>query len=153
MKSDNLKNFEKLVSKEKSGWKERAEWRKENKDWLDFTFKISVKILREIRRQKPVNGMSQKKLAEALDVKPQYINRILSGKENLTLKTIIRIGNVLGIKLLEIPMEQETQEVEYPTSELRVCYKNAHTAGKQTTSVEQPTTVAAEPDFDYISNV
>jgi|AntRauTorcE11898_2_1112593.scaffolds.fasta_scaffold00233_4 transcriptional regulator with XRE-family HTH domain len=152
MKSDNLKNFEKLVSKEKSGWKERAEWRKENKDWLDFTFKISVKILREIRRQKPINGMTQKKLAEELGVKPQYVNRILKGKENLTLKTITSIGNVLGIKLLEIPVEQETQEVEYPPAKLSVCYKNAHTAGKQTTSVEQPATVAAEPEFDYIAN-
>ena len=41
MKTENLKNFEKLVSNEKSGWLEKAIWRDKNEAWLDNSAKIA----------------------------------------------------------------------------------------------------------------
>ncbi|MCF8226228.1 MAG: helix-turn-helix transcriptional regulator [Bacteroidales bacterium] len=65
--------------------------------------------MREIRRQKPINGMSQKKLAEDMGVSPQYINKVIKGKENLTLETISRIESVLGTTLIEVPSFESSQ--------------------------------------------
>jgi transcriptional regulator with XRE-family HTH domain len=100
-----LENINKIASKEISSWKKEATERRENIAWTNRSFKIAVRILREIRAQKPLNGMTQKKLAEQMGVTPQYINKVVKGKENLTLETISKIESVLGITLLEIPSE------------------------------------------------
>lgn len=100
--NNNIENFKKLISDDKSSWLQKAQWRKENKAWLDKSFKIAVRILSEIRRQKPINGMTQKKLAEEMGVTPQYINKVVKGKENLRLETISKIEHVLGITLMQI---------------------------------------------------
>ncbi len=103
MNPKKLDNLKKLVSKNKSGWLEKAKWREENESWLDKSAKIAILIISEIEEQKKTKGMSQKKLAEKLDVSPQYINKLLKGQENLTLETISKIEDVLGISLIEIP--------------------------------------------------
>ncbi|WP_439182503.1 helix-turn-helix transcriptional regulator [Carboxylicivirga taeanensis] len=112
MSKANLENFKKLISDDKSGWLEKAKWRKENRAWLDKSAKIAVRILSEIRAQKPVNGMTQKKLAEAMNVTPQYINKVVKGKENMTLETIAKIEQVLGISLMEVPTGKTTLSVK-----------------------------------------
>ncbi len=60
-------------------------------------------MLKEIRVQKPINGMTKKKLAEKMGVTPKYISKVVKGKENLTLETISKIEGVLGIRLVEVP--------------------------------------------------
>ena len=92
--------IESIASAQLSGWGKDAAWRNENRDWLKKSFQIAVKILREIRRQKSINGMTQKSLAEAIGVTPQYINKVVKGQENLTLSTISKIETVLGISLI-----------------------------------------------------
>ena len=115
-KSENRKNFDKLISDKKSGWLDDAVWMESNQAWLDKSAHIAIRILSEIHRQKPVNGMTQKKLAEAMDVSPQYINKIVKGKENLTLETISKIESVLGIKLISVEKENViTKQIKVPT--------------------------------------
>lgn len=92
--------IESVASSQPSGWSKDAAWRNENRDWFKKSFQIAVKILREIRRQKSINGMTQKSLAEAIGVTPQYINKVVKGQENLTLSTIRKIEAVLGISLI-----------------------------------------------------
>lgn len=48
-------------------------------------------------------GMTQKMLAEKMQVSPQYISKILKGKENLSLETISHIEKALNIALISIP--------------------------------------------------
>ncbi|MDF1573165.1 MAG: helix-turn-helix transcriptional regulator [Bacteroidales bacterium] len=91
-----------IASKEASNWQTDATKRQLNKEWTDKSFKIAVRILREIRAQKNVNGMTQKKLADEMNVSPQYINKVLKGKENLTLETISKIEKVLDIRIIEV---------------------------------------------------
>lgn len=104
MSSTNVDNFRKLISNEKSGWLEKARQRKENKAWTKRSSQIAVRIIRAIREQKPANGMTQAKLAEQMGVSAQYINKVVKGQENLTLETIAKIEQVLGIILIEVPV-------------------------------------------------
>ncbi len=78
-----LDNFKKLVSKKKSGWLEKAKWRKENEEWLDISFKIAVKVLSALKENEATDTYpkNQKELAEALDCSPQFISKLLKGQE------------------------------------------------------------------------
>jgi len=91
--------LESLLSEKPSGWMEKAEFRMQNKDWLKKSAKIAFRILRELRLKK----MTQKELALLLDVSPQYVNKIVKGRENLQLDTISKIEGILGITLIEVP--------------------------------------------------
>ncbi|MCF8218492.1 MAG: helix-turn-helix transcriptional regulator [Bacteroidales bacterium] len=91
---------------------EEAKAQKQNRQWIKKSRKIAIHILSEIKRQKPNNGMSQKKLAEKMDVSPQYINKIVKGEENLTLETISRIEEVLGVELFNVDLPQSNMYVE-----------------------------------------
>lgn len=98
MESEEIINFEKLVSPEKSRWLEKAQWREDNQAWLDKSALIAMKVLRAISDQ----NTNQKKLAEKMKVSSQYINKIVKGSENLSLETISKLETALGIHLIEI---------------------------------------------------
>ena len=50
-------------------------------------------------------GMSQKQLAEKMNCSPQYISKVLRGRENLSLETLAKIENALEISIIkEEPM-------------------------------------------------
>ena len=93
----------KIAAREESQWKEAALQRSFDAGWSRLSFLIALRILRSIRDQKLVNGMTQKKLAERIGVSPQYINKVVKGRENLTLETIVKIQKALGVSLIEIP--------------------------------------------------
>jgi len=112
MKTERITNFEKLVSQEKSGWLEKAKWREENRAWLEKSALIAIKILRAISDQ----GISQKKLADKMEVSAQYINKIVKGSENLSLETISKLEMYLGIQLIEIVGFSSSVSYEIPES-------------------------------------
>ena len=100
----NLDNFLNLVSDESSGWLAKAQWREDNKQWLDRSAKIAIKILSILRNNRKENRLpnSQKDLAEMMGVSPQQVNKMVKGTENLTLETISKIEKALGVQLMEI---------------------------------------------------
>lgn len=62
------------------------------------------KIVLKVLRYMEANHMSQKQLAEKLDVSPQYINKFLHGQDcDIKISTAIRYGKILNLKLIEIP--------------------------------------------------
>lgn len=100
MATNNLKEkMAQLVSKEPSKWVEEAKWRSENRTWLKRSQAIAIRILARIDEL----NITQKELAESMIVSPQQVNKIVKGKENLTLDTISKFEKALGIKLIEIP--------------------------------------------------
>ena len=113
METTTLEKLNALALDESKLWEEKADWRKANREWLNKSVKIAVRILREIRLQKATNGMSQKKLAEIMGVSPQYINKVVKGQENLSLDTICKIENALGIVLIDVPLTDRSLEVEF----------------------------------------
>ena len=105
----NIEIFNALVSPENSGWHEKVDERIVNKVWQDKAFDIALRVIRHMR----TNKISQVKLAEDMQMKPQSLNRILQGKENLTLETICRIEAALSIRLIEVVYSStESYEVE-----------------------------------------
>lgn len=152
MKNENRKNFDKLISDKQSGWLEDALWREENQDWLKKSAMIAIRILREIRKQKPINGMSQKKLADEMRVTPQYVNKIVKGQENLSLQTISKIENVLGIKITEILPKSESQFIDYEHGKLEVAYSKYQKAGGTEASLtEVQYATVQEPESNYLT--
>lgn len=91
----NRQKLNKILSYKKSAWEVEALWREENKEWLSQSFDIAVCILQTLQSKK----MTQKDLAEKMNVSPQFVNKIVKGQENLSLETISKLNHALGIKL------------------------------------------------------
>ena len=102
---EKLENIQHLIisDPEVNGWRKQVEFRRTNKDWLKKSAKIAVKVLRSLREKK----ITQVQLAEILAVSPQHINKILKGRENLTLETIGKLEAALGIELVTILKSDE----------------------------------------------
>lgn len=94
MSMGNLENLNKLTVK-KSDWRTRVQERRENKDWLEVSAKIALRILKRLDEL----GMSQKDLAEKLDVSPQCVSKYVKGRENFSIKTLCSLEKVLGCSL------------------------------------------------------
>ena len=94
----NTEKFDALVSNKTSGWHKDVNERFSNKAWQDKAFDIALKVIRHMRE----NKISQVRLADGMGMKAQSLNRILQGKENLTLETICRFESALNITLIEV---------------------------------------------------
>jgi len=97
--SSERKNIEDLVVGQ-SNWKDKARQRKADKPWLKKSQAIAFMVLDALKYK----NMTQVQLAEKLGVSPQQINKIVKGNENLTLETISKLENALGIQLF-VPYE------------------------------------------------
>ena len=78
--------------------KKDIEFRKENREWLAVSERLALKLRRILRTE----GILQSELAERMGVTPAQVTKILSGKENLGLKTISKIENAIGHSLIEV---------------------------------------------------
>ena len=67
----------------KTDWREKAQWRRENRRWLRYSGFIALTVMHRLEELK----MSQKELAEKMNCSPQYVSKLLKGSENLTLDT------------------------------------------------------------------
>ena len=140
MNNERVEKFLTLVSEGTSEFEKKALWRQANKNWLNKSFAIALKIHSLIKSK----GISQVKLAYDLGVTPQYIHKILQGKENLTLETICKIETVLGISLIDVAFTQtEEYKIETPTINIQQLVFNT-LIPKQTIDIES---------VDYQANV
>ncbi len=96
MKQKTLEFLEAHQSETPSKWREEAEWRRDNWSWLQHSQKIAVKVLLQMKKQ----GLTQKALAERMDCTQQYVSKILKGKENLSLETLSKLEDALGLVLI-----------------------------------------------------
>ena len=79
-----------------SKWREEAEWRRDNWSWLRHSQKIAVIVLLQMKQE----GLTQKALAERMNCTQQYVSKILKGKENMSLDTLSKLEDALGINLI-----------------------------------------------------
>jgi transcriptional regulator with XRE-family HTH domain len=93
-----------------SNWKEKLNYQIENEAWLDKSADIAFSVLETLEEL----GKSQTWLAEQLGVSRQHVSKIVKGKENLTLKTIYNLEQILNVSLLENQEEEfESETKEY----------------------------------------
>jgi ribosome-binding protein aMBF1 (putative translation factor) len=102
---DILTKLDSITAQEPSKWLEEADYRYDSKAWLQKSQAVALKILRSLR----IKGISQKDLAEKLNVTPQQVNKWVKGTENFTFETISKIEMALNIELMNITMVSERQ--------------------------------------------
>jgi transcriptional regulator with XRE-family HTH domain len=95
----NLSRLKEVAKQASEKEREEAKFRAENRDWMLKSALIALEIHRYLRQ----NGMTQSQLAEKLGISPAMVTKLLSGKENLSLKTICGIERVIQFELLKIP--------------------------------------------------
>lgn len=98
-RDEQIKRLEELQSEMQSSWREEAEFRVTNRKWICESQRIATAML--IRME--AMGMKQSDLAKLMGVSQQYISKILRGKENLTLTTIVKIEEALNLTILSHP--------------------------------------------------
>lgn len=96
-----IAKLRKHASPTPSKWREEAEYRRANRGWLRYSQQIALLMLNKMDEL----GIKQKQLAEMMDCSQQYISKILKGRENLSLETLTKIENALGISIIkEVPV-------------------------------------------------
>lgn len=108
-KSEIKAKISRLIANEPSDWMEQVEYYEKNKAWLDKSAEIAVRILSTLRKM----SLSQKDLAEMIGVSPQYVNKVVRGRENLSLETICKIEKALQVSLAEVPANEDKQVISW----------------------------------------
>lgn len=88
-----------LASDRCSGWKEKAEWRRDNRAWLDKSAAIALVVLDALRSK----AMSPKELAEKTGIPLSDLMRGLKGEENFNLEVICKLEEALEMGLVSVP--------------------------------------------------
>lgn len=104
---DTIEKLNALKSSTLSEWREKAQWRRENREWLKKSREIALAVLNAISNNP---SMTQKELARQMGVSPQYVSKILKGGENLSLQTITKLESILGIELISV--HKQVQQFE-----------------------------------------
>lgn len=100
--------MEALNIKPDTKWKAEALQRRETR-WRLYAASIAARILTIIENDEELN---QSRLAEVLNVSRQQISKILNGKENLTLDTICKLSEALGVELITFPPYEDLKPLE-----------------------------------------
>ena len=102
-------NIDKLnkIAESDHTWQKRAEKRKENRSWQKKAQIIAVKVLSALKKQK----ITQRQLAQKMGISPQQINKIVKGNENLTLQSIAKLEEALGIQLISFGNTLSDQKI------------------------------------------
>lgn len=103
----NKEKFLALVSNEKNDTFARNNERIRNRAMLRESQQIALKVLLKLDEL----GWTQKDLAREMKVSPQQITKIVSGKENLTIETQIKLQNILDIPVLASYYEDKMTEM------------------------------------------
>ena len=96
MKQKTLEFLEAHRSETPSTWRKEAEWRRDNWSWLRHSQKIAAKVLLQMKQM----GLTQTALTERMDCTQQYVSKILKGKGNMSLDTLSKLEDALGIRLV-----------------------------------------------------
>lgn len=79
-----------------SRWRENAQWRRDNENWLRYARFITLQVMRAMEEQ----AVTQVELAKRMGCTQQYVSTLLKGSSNMTLETIARLENALDIDLV-----------------------------------------------------
>lgn len=96
MKSKGISFLEAHQSGDRSTFVEEAQQRQNDAIWLKWSRDISLSIIDYMDK----HNMNQTDLAKYLGVTRQYVSKLLSGKENFSIKTIAELKQKLGIETM-----------------------------------------------------
>ena len=96
VKMENEKRFLELVANEKTNTLAKNEARIKSRAMLRASHNIAWKVL---LRMNEIN-CTKEVLAEEMQMTLEEVSKILSGKENLTLETIVKLEETLGVSII-----------------------------------------------------
>lgn len=67
------------------------------KDWTQYSQSIAAIMSKRMAEL----GLTQRMLAEKMECSQQYISNVLKGEKNMSLETICKIENALGIEIIQ----------------------------------------------------
>ena len=70
--------------------------KQDKKDWAEYSQLIAAAMSKRMAEL----GLTQQMLAEKMNCTQQYISKVLKGKKNMSLETICKIENALGIEII-----------------------------------------------------
>ncbi len=108
-----------------SKWRNAAEWRRKNENWLKYSRVITMKTMQAMDKQ----SVTQSILAKRMGCSQQYASNLLKGNSNMTLETIARIETALNIDLIGSALGSFVDRYNSAESSSHTCYLN---------DVEQP---------------
>lgn len=76
---------------------QKVEKEQDIKDWAQYSQWIAAAMSKRMSEL----GLTQKMLAEKMGCTQQYISKVLKGKKNMSLETICKIENALGIEIIK----------------------------------------------------
>lgn len=103
-----------------SKWKEAAEWRRKNENWLKYSRVITMKTMQAMDKQ----SVTQSILAKRMGCSQQYVSNLLKGSSNMTLETISRIETALNIDLIGSALSGLVDGYDSAECSSRTCYLN-----------------------------
>ena len=104
----NKEKFLSLVSGEPAETANRNQERIRNRAMLKESQNIAIKVLLKLDEL----HWNQRKLAKEMGVTPQQVNKIVSGKENFTLDTQVKLQQILDIPLLASYYEKQKAQMD-----------------------------------------
>lgn len=118
----NKEKFQKLVSNQTTTIVAKNKARIKNRPRLRAAQNIALKVLDRLDEL----GWKQVHLAKQMDVSAQQVSKVVSGKENLTLETIVKLESVLNISILHSTNEtkQKVQVAEFSTQPVKNARKH-----------------------------
>ena len=83
--------------------------------WVeDATLQFTMQLYRLMQEQ----GISKTELASRIQVSQPYVTRVLKGRDNLTIATMVKLARAMGAKLqISLQHEEAQQESSVPQTE------------------------------------
>lgn len=110
-----------IASDPTQDWVEKAKQYEADLEWIDRSAKIAGLVLDRLDEL----GMTQKALADAMGVRPQYVSKIVKGRENLCFSTIAKLEKATGLTLIEVANPKFAEKISRETyfmNNIRYCY-------------------------------
>jgi len=99
----------------------------ENTIWRSKAVSIAFTVLALLDQK----GISKQELAAKMNVKPQYVSRIVKGKANVTLETIVKLERALESTIVDVVDPTETISTHFQNL-FNVDWNNQFSSGKTT---------------------
>lgn len=118
MKNDKLRQFLQQEAKPMAGWEEfKNGMLNADREEQRYRFRIAAKILEYMAD----NDLTQKAFAEQIGCKAQYLGRVLKGKQDLRLSTMLKIQRAMNCKLINVA-EEDFVEAKPAVVETKMSY-------------------------------
>ncbi|WP_157652008.1 helix-turn-helix domain-containing protein [Burkholderia ubonensis] len=120
-----------------------------------WTERVQLELSRQFTGAMKAFGLSQKALAERLEKKPEFLSRVFSGRQNVTLSTVSTIAHALDmhleIKLVPNAVEERKQSYSVTSPEVRVPRDGVVIKSHRLTLVRSTNDTMSSPTIEYRS--